>query len=415
MNRSTPMHRLSSVKLLPLPLLLVLLMGNTVKAASVNYRASLTAILAENDSAELLGTDPDRHWLHANQQSLRLMLEHRDDHTEVVMHLRARRLQTHGVATENLSAVEALRYRELSMENGANTPPGVTSYRAEIDWLMVRHQYKQWRFSAGRQAIDWGSGRFWQPFNVFGAFQPTDLDTEYKPGIDSVVVDWYPSPFSSLTAVYAFAPTDQPSDPNTFALHYRTQVGEVSEAALMSGEVRGQRVNGVSFGSEWFGWGWRVETLHRQTDQPEKDVWFWIAGADYQFENGSVLSIEWHDNRAGAQYESDLATILRPPSADFTFATQRSRHVLGAALSKQLSPLWQGQYLLLTSSLKDADHQRHLSLLHQFSALYSLGDNSTLQLAVLSGQGRGTDRNGTPRSEFGDLPLAFSFRLTHYF
>ena len=90
-------------------------------------------------------------------------------------------------------------------------------------------------FSVGRQAIDFGSGRFWQPLNVFGSFTPTDLDTDFKPGIDAARLDWFTSDFSSLSAVYAFSPKDNTTistgKTTNSALHYRSQVGEQSEYA----------------------------------------------------------------------------------------------------------------------------------------------------------------------------------------
>jgi hypothetical protein len=46
---------------------------------------------------------------------------------------------------------------------------------------------------------------FFTPLDLVNPFTPTTLDTEYKPGVDAVRVDAYPTPFTRVTGVAAYA------------------------------------------------------------------------------------------------------------------------------------------------------------------------------------------------------------------
>ena len=71
---------------------------------------------------------------------------------------------------------------------------------------------------------------------------------------------------------------------------------------MLAGEVVDNRVVGASFESEWSGIGWRVEGYSIMIKpMGATDSLFWIAGLDYQFDNGTLLNLEWHQNDAGQQ------------------------------------------------------------------------------------------------------------------
>ena len=201
----------------------------------------------------------------------------------------------------------------------------------------------------GRQPVDFGSGRLWQPLNVFGAFAPTDLDTDFKPGIDAAVLTAYPSAFSSLSAVVALAPHGQSAIDNSAALHYQRQVGETSQLALLAARVVGQQQFGASFESDWRGVGWRVEGLHTRPQGRGPGSLFWILGADYQFGNGTLVALEWHDDARGAIREEALAGVATTRPVLLGLQQQLARRVLGLSLQKDLTPLWNASYTVLAT------------------------------------------------------------------
>ena len=81
-------------------------------------------------------------------------------------------------------------------------------------------------------------------------------------------------------------------------------------------------------------------------------------------------------------------------------------------MSDDLTPLLRGSYTLLLSPLREADNERHLSSLHQFTLLYSLSDESDLLLSALLTNGRGLAASGSaslrvrPYSQQPDPALA---------
>jgi hypothetical protein len=357
--------------------------------------------------------------LSADQQGLRLMLEEGGELAEWSAHLRLVRTHTYGLSSPQGHSSELFRYAELGgtlLDEGDDTATTVVRY--ELDRLAYRRQFHSSALTIGRQPIDWGSGRFWQPLNLFGSFAPTDLDTDYKPGIDSVALDYFPSPFSSLSAVYAFAPQGEAAIKDSGALYYRRQVGELSEVALAAGTVSGSTALGGSFESVWRGVGWRIEGVHYWLDGADERALFWIAGLDYQFANGTLLSAEYYDNSRGAVTQGEMAGMAVDPLLLSGLQQQLSRHLFGLGLARDLTPLVHGGYTLLGALLEEeggAPDRGGWSLLHQFNLTYSVSNESDLLASLLLPGGAGLSSAGEPRSEFGHLPAAFTLRLRFYF
>ncbi|MDX1803354.1 MAG: hypothetical protein R3292_04685 [Alcanivorax sp.] len=356
----------------------------------------------------------DQRTLTADQQTLRLMLEPSFGNHDLVFHGRLFRLHQQGYPPLAV-APSPFRWHALAddwlAETGSDRDTRVGD---ELDRLFYRYRGEAYSLTLGRQPIDWGSGRLWQPLNVFGAFSPTDLDTTFKPGIDALQLESYPSDFSSLAAVWVKAPAGSDAR-DSGALHYRGQVGELSELTLVAASVNRQRMLGAGWDSSWHGMGWRVEAAGYDLRQHGRRPLFVIAGLDYRFDNGVLLTGEWYHNQAAARHESELITVQRDAALPVGLRQQLSRDVLGLALDKDLSPLWHGGYLMLTSLLDNADNRSRLSQLHQFNLTYSVSNESELLLSLALGTGKGLDRYGRPQSEFGHLPVTFTVRWQLYF
>lgn len=396
--------------------LLLALCWQSVIAADFSGRFSMlgaTARAEEGDWGyqESVGSIPT-----ADQQSLRLMLDEGNDEAEWSAHLYTGRTHTHGFTTNDYHSSDLFRYADLGGtlldESDATTS---TTIRYELDHFYYRHHFNAYSVSLGRQAIDWGSGRFWQPLNIFGSFAPMALDTEYKPGIDVVSFDYFPSSFSSLTGVYTFAPQDQSEINNSGALHYRRQVGMRSELTLVAGRITGNTVVGSSFESAWKGIGWRIEGVHYQLETKDEQVLFWITGLDYQFKNGILLSVEYYNNSRGAVSESSLPEMHTDNLVITGLQQQLSRQLVGLGLALDLSPLLHGSYTLLGSVLKDESGSNAWSLLHQLNLTYSVSNESDLLASLLLSDGKGLSVSDEPRSEFGHIPTSLTLWLRFYF
>jgi len=348
-----------------------------------------------------------------DQESLRLMLDDSGQQSEWSLHVKAFRQNFVRYPATSLSSSDLFRSDKLSGYWQNDQMPGHTvRIHYELDRAFYKLRLHHLTFSVGRQPIDWGSGRFWQPLNVFGAFAPTDLDTDYKPGIDAAVAEWFPSAFSSLTVVYVPAMNRKLVTQASGALHYRRQVGGASELQLLAGSVLGDRVAGGSFETDIGGIGWRLEG--RYTTANHGSV-FWITGIDYQFEDGTTLTVEWYENSAGAASEADLARVVNERAVRYGLQQQLGRHVLGVSLNRTMTPLLTGNYLLLASALKNAAGGISASLLHQLSLVYSLSNESDLLFALMVTTGKGVNVAGVPQSEFGHIPANAMLRYRLYF
>ena len=387
-----------------------------VESVELTGRVSVLGTAAWPAAGDVGSTDPDIGTPTADQQSLRLMLDDHGDNSEWSVHMKAARQHLRGLTAATRQSSDLFRYRSLSDDRLT----GDAARRStRLDWEIDRAAYK-WRFgqtslSVGRQPIDWGTGRFWQPLNVFGAFAPTDLDTDFKPGIDAAVANWYPSAFSSVTAVYALAPRDDPAIHDSAAIHYRRQVGETSEMVLLAGRLIGSNVIGASFESDWRGIGWRLEALHSKLDRTGENALSWIAGLDYQFDNGALVSVEWHDNGRGAVSDAGLADMQSDRLVAYGLQQQLSRRVLGLSVQQDVTPLLRASYTMLAGALRDASGHRTASLLHQLNLVYSVSNESDLLLSLSCGSGKALDEANRPGSEFGSVPTSVTARWRLYF
>ena len=400
------------------PFFLVLLLPSVSWSADLTGRFSMlssTALATQGDSGYL----NKNNTLTADQQSVRFMLDDAKDNSEWSLHAKLARIHVSDIAFNDNHSSKLFRYTELSSnwldENDTNN---ATRFGYEIDRAVYKQRYKKMTISFGRQSVDFGSGRFWQPLNVFGSFSPTDLDTDFKPGVDAARLDWFTSGFSSLSAVYALSPDNNASISNTTnaAINFRSQAGEQSEYALLAATVIDKNIVGASFESSWEGMGWRVEGAHYNDSKTKENSLFWIAGADYQFSNGVLITAEWYENSRGASDVTSLSNtnFLTDTLIKYGLQQQLSQRIFGLSINKEFTPLLNGAYTILISPLKDIDGRYNSSVLHQFNTSYSVSNESDILFSLQFANGRGL--NGLkPQSEFGHIPTSMTVRLRFYF
>jgi hypothetical protein len=381
-------------------------------AAELTGRVSVLGSLAQAHRGDV-GSAVDMPT--ADEQSLRLMLDEANDSAEWSIHAVLGRQNLNGYPGGVKGPADLFRYTSLS-EDWVDEQSANSSTRAgyEIDRLFYKHRFGAVTVGLGRQPIDWGTGRFWQPMNVFGAFAPTTLDTDYKPGIDGAILDWFPSAFSSLTVAYVLSPEGSDSE-DSGAVRYRRQVGEQSEMTLLAGNVIGNTVLGASLEGEWRGVGWRIEGVHYRVERTDESALFWIAGLDYQFDDSTLVSAEWYDNSRGATHEADLPAMLTDPLVVYRLQQHMGRRVLGIGITRTITPLLQGSYTMLASILEDVHDRPAISTLHQLNLIYSVSNESDLLLSLLLTSGNGLREQSTLRSEFGHLPPSVTVRFRQHF
>jgi len=70
-----------------------------------------------------------------------------------------------------------------------------------IDRLYLKHQTETFEITIGRQRISWGTGRIWNPTDLFNPINPASFDVLEKLGADAVALKIYLGNFSDLSLV----------------------------------------------------------------------------------------------------------------------------------------------------------------------------------------------------------------------
>ena len=94
------------------------------------------------------------------------------------------------------------RYRLFDLE-WRPLSEGDVSTRLWLDRAALRFSVGPADITVGRQALTFGKAYFWNPLDVFLAFDPRQFDRDYKPGVDALRVDYALGDFSGLTLVAA--------------------------------------------------------------------------------------------------------------------------------------------------------------------------------------------------------------------
>lgn len=257
----------------------------------------------------------------------------------------------------------------------------------------------------GRQALSWGGGLFFSPFDIVNPLDPAAVDTEYKTGDDMLYGQYLRDSGDDLQ--FALVGRRHPSTgallaaESTAAIKYHGILGE-SEYDLLVARNRDRTTLGVggnvSIGGAVLradvvladGDGWTVEALANLSYS-----WIWrgrnLTGAIEYFYNGWGLS--------GGRYS--LADISAEPELALRLARGETfsiaRNYLAAGATIELSPLW----LLTPNLFMNLDDP---SALLQVVLQHSLGDNLVF-LAALNAS------LGPDGSEFGGIEATIPGRF----
>ncbi len=305
--------------------------------------------------------------------------------------------------------------RRLDMEKSWNDG-GRYSHLLQIDRLTLRGTAFGFDWSLGRQAVGFGRVSLFSPLDIIAPFPPDALDTEVRPGVDSVRLSRYfgISGQAGLTAVFG-----QEQDLNSYLATIENNVDGIDLLGI-TGWLRNRPMAGLGFATEVGGMGLKAEAAHFEgTDvgKTEGDIHhrFPIAAAeiDYRFENDLVLFAQYLYNGAGVSEPEDYprAALSAPYQEGLSFLA--GRHYLLAAPSYQFHPLVTASGLLIWNLGDDSFLLRPLLDI-------SLSDNASLQLFWSANFGRKPQTaplSPIPeiRSEFGSAGDSGGFFLKYFF
>ncbi|GJQ63136.1 MAG: hypothetical protein SCALA702_21890 [Melioribacteraceae bacterium] len=192
---------------------------------------------------------------------------------------------------------------ERQIVNLSASPVQENKYRVNhfIDRLYIKQRFDFGNIVVGRQRIQWGSGRIWNPTDLFNPINPVNFFKIEKDGADAVSVNYYIGSFTDLNVV--FNPNELIAKSN-YGARFRTNYGEY-DFAVIGGYFDRQPVAGLDVTGNLVGAGVRFEgIIAGKSDYNEEYISF-IAGIDNQFTAELYTLIEYHYNGEGTNNIAD--------------------------------------------------------------------------------------------------------------
>jgi len=218
----------------------------------------------------------------------------------------------------------------------------------EVDYANVRLTFQDTDVVIGRQAVTFGRSFFWNPTDWLSTFAPTEIDREYKGGVDAVRLSHGFGRFSGAELVYAYG-----------------EDGEWDESALIGRgyanwwnwdfEVLGGRVwiddrLGFAFSGEVGGAGVRGEwSWHHPREGGEPEFLRATLEVDYKWPSSLLLMAELHYNGFGTEHPEEYLALLDSPRIAAGQVTNVGRHYLGSQASYEFTPLVIGTVAVLVN------------------------------------------------------------------
>jgi hypothetical protein len=299
-----------------------------------------------------------------------------------------------------------------------------------LDWAWTRVRLGPVDVTVGRQPITFGRGYLWQPSDLLATFSPTEIDTEFKPGVDALRVDVALSPTALLTLV-AVAGELQPDVPPVegagsgsaahdleatlagSAFAARAKVGfDRFELGAFAGYVRRDAV----FGLDGFV-DLKTVSLHAEAtltwvpDQEraaaDGDVFVRaVAGVVWTIPKLRLVGELYYNGVGGADPEDYFARALGTRAA-IGEVYNLGRYYAGVLANWEVHPL-------LSLTLVTLANLRDPSALLAPGLVYGLAANVQLVTGAYVPLGRGLDRSGLvpqARSELGSYPYFYYLEL----
>ncbi|MCF8266628.1 MAG: hypothetical protein K9I69_01010 [Ignavibacteriales bacterium] len=209
-----------------------------------------------------------------------------------------------------------------------------------IDRLYLTYLGSLFKVTAGRQRIAWGSGRIWNPTDLFNPISPVNFTQIAKPGADAIKINCALGNFSDIELVYNYGETHNAA--------IRVRINYIGyDFILISGSFDNTPIGGFDITGDLLGAGIRLEGIYR-FDKKREDSGYpsFILGADYQLTPDVYGLLEYFHNGGG---DTD--------PADYDYAsissgrlTQPGKDYLAASLVYMLNPLLSSTITLLHNS-----------------------------------------------------------------
>ncbi len=217
-------------------------------------------------------------------------------------------------------------------------PVDATNYVVEgrVDRLVAKVSVPHVDIAVGRQPVSFGSSMMFTPMDLVAPFTPTDIDTEYKPGVDAARVDAYFGLGGHVTAVAAYA-GDWTLDETIMAVHGSYTFG-VTDIGVLAAFSHAEPVFGLNAAGSIGAVGWQSEATVTLPEDEDPFVRATLGGF-YSWYEGPSLSAEFYYQSFGGADSTEYLAIY--DSARFARGEvwAAGRYYGAVTLSYELTPL----------------------------------------------------------------------------
>ncbi len=262
-----------------------------------------------------------------------------------------------------------------------------------IDRLVYRQRFSMGEVDIGRQRISWGTGRIWNPTDLFNPINPVNFAKIEKDGADAVSARIFLGTLSDVQAVWNPAKDATAS----YGARLRANVG-VYDFSFLGGYFDSAPVAGFDMAGNLGPMGVRAELLYSGLAKSgvEKYVKA-ILGADQQFTPELYGLVEYHFNGQGAAEKSayDIDALFRGSVLNV------ARHYVAVMASYLVHPL-------VTASIMGTVNLNDGSQFYNGTVSYSAAEELVLAAGLqmfAGGQG----------DEYWYYPLTGYLKLDFYF
>ncbi|MFT5681719.1 MAG: hypothetical protein ACI8RZ_002625 [Myxococcota bacterium] len=290
-----------------------------------------------------------------------------------------------------------------------------------MDRLLLKARLPGVDLTIGRQPVSFGSGLFFTPMDLVNPFTPATIDTEYKPGVDSVRADAYFG-MSQVTAVVAYVESDATlseyletdgalGDALAAALYGQTTLG-VTDLSILLGQIHGDSVFGLGAAGGIGPVGLHGEgTATLPADDAEDPFARAVIGAMVVPIENLSLSAEGYMQTLGADDAADYLTQLSSERYLRGELWAAGRFYGALSVGYQITPLI-GSSVAIIANLEDP------SMLLSPGLSWSVSGNADVLAGAYVGIGERPELEGfsfVTNSEFGLYPAAGFLQMRSYF
>ncbi|MDT8323006.1 MAG: hypothetical protein RRA94_02755 [Bacteroidota bacterium] len=180
-----------------------------------------------------------------------------------------------------------------------------------VDRLYFRQNFLWGSLVVGRQRISWGTGRIWNPTDLFNPINPVSFDKIEKDGADALSFKYYFGSFTDLQLVFnPRLARGQPEgaakapDSSNYGARFRSNVAEF-DLSVMGGCFDRRTVIGGDFAGNLLEAGVRGEMIYA-AESGKRDAFVrFVLGADYQFTSRLYTVVEYLHNGEGEADRDD--------------------------------------------------------------------------------------------------------------